>query len=90
MMEQHDVIADNTMRAENMKNTLMEWLKDSGAKMPVPDPEYSHEKRQQFLIKERKKILEEQNRKRDARLKEDYEPDKTWWGSQPSTTPEQD
>ena len=33
-------------------------------------------------VKERKKILDEQNRKRDARLKDDYQPNKTWWGSQ--------
>lgn len=82
MMEQHNVISDNASMAEEMKNTLLQWLKDSGAKMPVPDPEYSPEERQKFLVKERKKILDEQNRKRDARLKDDYQPNKTWWGSQ--------
>lgn len=82
MMEQHNVISDNASMAEEMKNTLLQWLKDSGAKMPVPDPEYSPEERQKFLVKERKKILDDQNRKRDARLKDDYQPNKTWWGSQ--------
>ena len=81
-MEQNDVIASNPERAEKMKAMLTAWLKESGARMPVPDPEYSPQARQQFLEIQRKKISEEQNRKRERRLEPDWEPDKTWWGSQ--------
>lgn len=82
LMEQNDVIASNPERAEKMKAMLTAWLKESGARMPVPDPEYSPQARQQFLEIQRKKISEEQNRKRERRLEPDWEPDKTWWGSQ--------
>jgi arylsulfatase A-like enzyme len=40
LSEQNDLAGDMPEKAKELDNKLMQWLKDNGAKLPIPNPDY--------------------------------------------------
>ncbi len=79
--EQHNLAAQEPVRAARLWAELQAWLKNTGAKIPQPytayDPASAEKLRQDHArLKER---LEQQHA---DYLKPDWQPDPTWWKSQ--------
>ncbi len=82
--ETNDVAQDNAPRVRHMRATLDAWLEDTNATFPVKDPEFDASKREarwQSLQTSGKEALEQRHA---SYLKEDYRPNKDWWGSAPA------
>jgi len=73
--EQHDQAAVQTELAVALRARLDQWLRDTGARLPVPDPEYDPEKAAARL----RHI--EQVQKHARFLDPDWKPNADWWGS---------
>jgi arylsulfatase A-like enzyme len=78
--EQHDLAASEPERASRLCAQLQAWLKETGAKLPQPNPEYTeamgeeHRKAAQSL----KQRLEKSHA---AYLEPEWQPNATWWDS---------
>ncbi len=80
--EQADVSEQNPDLVTTMRETLDNWLREVGAKLPVPDPEYVPEKEQSrlhHLEHEQMPTLEKQHA---DYLDPDWKPNDDWWQSQ--------
>ena len=73
------------MTAE-LKKELHEWLEDTDAVMPVPDPLYDEEREKSYRERSNASVLKKQEKLRQDMMKKDWRPDPEWWGSQPSVT----
>ena len=71
------------MTAE-LKKELHEWLDDTDAVMPVPDPLYDEEREKSYRERSDASVLKKQEKLRQDMMKKDWRPDPEWWGSQPS------
>lgn len=86
--EKHNLLETETMKKKNlrakaMQATLQQWLKETGAKFPTKDPQFDPAKRDarwEHLRTSGKDKLEKQHANF---LKEDFKPNKDWWGSMP-------
>ncbi|MCA9130023.1 MAG: sulfatase [Planctomycetales bacterium] len=81
--EQHDVLSQQTERAMGMRRQLDQWLADTNAQFPVPDPQFdaaAREARWQALQTSGKRQLEKQHAQF---LSADFQPNPTWWDSRP-------
>ena len=79
--EQHDLAGIDPERTAQLWKELQAWLKETGAKIPEPNPDYqpvwaAQHKRAALALKAR---LEKEHA---AYLDPDWQPDPTWWKSQ--------
>lgn len=78
--EQHDVAAKEGERTGQLWTELQAWLKETGAKLPVPNPKYQEawaEEHRQAAIA----LKPELEQKHAEFLNPNWEPDPTWWKS---------
>ncbi len=80
--ELHDVADDNPEVLESMAARMQSWLIETGALLPVPDPEYSAGDYERWLDGAREHALQEQNRLRTLRRTPTWQPGPDWWGSE--------
>ena len=81
MIEAHDLSERQADRVASMKSVLNQWLTETDAKFPEPDPEFSSDQRQTRwarLKSEGQQRLEQQHA---SYLQSDYQPNQDWWGS---------
>lgn len=81
--EQVDLADKQRDRVRTMRQTLDAWLKETNAKFPVKDPKFDTVKRSarwESLRTQGKLTLE---RRHATYVREDYRPNKDWWGSAP-------
>jgi arylsulfatase A-like enzyme len=78
--EQHDLAANEPERTAKLWAKLRAWLKETGAKMPRPNPAYQEAwaEQQQKAAQARMDRLE---REHAAYLNPDWQPNPTWWDS---------
>ena len=78
--EQHDLAKQEAARTATLWTELQAWLKESGAKIPQPNPQY-----QKAWGEEQKKAAEGAKLRLEkthaAYLNPDWQPDPTWWKS---------
>ncbi|HIQ20260.1 MAG TPA: DUF4976 domain-containing protein [Planctomycetes bacterium] len=79
--EQKDVAAENPEMTRTLRRRLDAWLAETGAKLPVPDPEYDEAAFRAWLKRRRTTFMEQLEKRHAAYLREDWQPNKTWWGS---------
>lgn len=78
--EQHDVAAAHPAHATRLRSRLDQWLTETGARMPVPNPNFSEKRWQEERIRTREKTLPGLEAQAASFLRPDYSP-KGWWGS---------
>jgi len=78
--EQHDLAAMETKHAAELWSQLQAWLKETGAKLPQPNPEYkpAWAEQQRAAALKQKENLEKQHAQI---LNPKWQPDPTWWKS---------
>ncbi len=72
------------VRADEMRNQLMEHLKQTGARFPMPDPNHSPEAEQTHLRRVEQQQMRQLERQRLLLLDPEYDPKNRWWGSEPT------
>lgn len=82
--EQHDVASANADVAGDLRSELDRWLADSGARIPKPDPRFDAEKKKQQQARIREQLKPRLERQHASYLEPDFQPNPTWWGSQPN------
>lgn len=82
--EQDNLISEYPEKAESMRAELDRWLKDTGARFPVEDPEYSEKAEKQYRDRTNARLMKSLEEKRKDMLSENWSPDDTWWGSEPT------
>jgi len=78
--EQHDLAQKETARTAKLWQELQSWLKETGAKVPQPNPDYQEAwtADHQRAAQAQKARLEKSHA---AYLNPDWQPDPTWWKS---------
>ena len=87
--EATNVIEQNPEVAERLGQQLEQFLQETQANTPEPDPEYNEQlaqERQERIVNERLPQLEQQ---RADFLKEGWQPNEDWWGSQVDSSSQQ-
>jgi hypothetical protein len=84
--EQHDLLAGvpattTEELARDLRRRLEAWLEETGAKLPVPDPEYDADAEAARLAKFRGEFMEGLEKQHAAYLDPDWKPNEDWWGS---------
>jgi arylsulfatase A-like enzyme len=78
--EQQDRAASEAERTARLWATLQDWLKETGARIPQPNPEYQAvwaEQQQKAALAQKERLEKEHA----AYLEPDWQPDPTWWKS---------
>ncbi|MGC4016057.1 MAG: sulfatase [Luteolibacter sp.] len=78
--ERHDLAATEPEQAARLWEKLQAWLKETGARIPQPNPNYEaawSEKQQQAAVKQKQQL----EKHTAAILAPDWQPDPTWWKS---------
>jgi arylsulfatase A-like enzyme len=84
-MEQYDVALRFPEQARNLREELNGWLKKTKARFPTTNPSFDASK---FAVQEAGiggRFLFERDAEAARILSPDWEPDPTWWGSEPAT-----
>lgn len=78
--EQHDLAVQEAARTAELWSELQAWLKETGARIPQPNPEYREEwsAQQQKGAQAAKERLEKEHAEI---LKPEWKPNATWWKS---------
>ncbi len=79
--EQTDVAAANPDRVAGLRNNLNDWLVETGARMPIPNPNFSKNRWEADKVRTREKTLRGLEAQAAGFLRPDYSP-KGWWGSE--------
>ena len=80
--ERHDVLNDRRATADDLWLRLQRWLDETGAKFPVPDPQYDAAGEQAFLHQAEHELMPELEMRNAAYLDPGWQPNPDWWGSQ--------
>ncbi|MEM7031392.1 MAG: sulfatase [Chloroflexota bacterium] len=80
--EQNDILADNKEKADAMRQRLDAWLKETGAKFPIPDPHYDPEKEKKRLHELEFELMPQLEAQHAEYLDANWQPNEDWWGSQ--------
>jgi len=80
--EQRDVRAGHVQLAGELRARLDRWLRDTGAKFPVPDPQYDPAKRAAYRERIERVELPKLEAQHARYLDADWQPNADWWGSQ--------
>lgn len=81
--EQVDLADRHPERVRRMRGRLAEWLKQTGAKFPKPDPEFDADQRAARWEMLRTSGLQRLERQHAGYLDADFRPNPDWWGSTP-------
>lgn len=68
-------------RAKEMSKQLMSFLKETGAKIPKPDPAHNDEQEQKTISQMKANASKKQEALRREMLNKNWQPNKSWWGS---------
>lgn len=68
-------------KVEELKAEVLAWIEESGAKIPVGDPQYNPVAEAKVKEGWRTKTLEQRENERQSMLSETYQPNADWWGS---------
>lgn len=79
--EDKELSADYPKKASLLSTELMAHLKETGAKLPTLDPNYSKEKEQATITRMKTNVLKRYGQLRLEMLQEDWQPNENWWGS---------
>ena len=79
--EQTEVAAKNAGRVASLRDRLNDWLAETGARMPIPNPNFSEQAWQNEIVRTREKTLPGLEAEAAGFLRPDYSP-KGWWGSE--------
>lgn len=80
--ERHNVFAAHPETATDLRQRLDRWLLETGARLPVPDPQYDPEKEKAYLKKLAQELMPELEAEHAEYLNPDWQPNADWWGSQ--------
>jgi len=81
--EDHNLAVQHPEKVQELEGQLMDFLVGMNASFPSPDPEFDAlqaQLRKDYLEQEWWPLLEQQRREI---LSAEYQPDSTWWGSEP-------
>jgi arylsulfatase A-like enzyme len=79
--ETTDVAARNRDLATQLRRDLDAWLEASGARLPMPDPQYDDRAYQAWLQRQRTTVLQQLEEQHAGYLRENWQPNADWWGS---------
>tara|TARA_B100001123_G_scaffold213468_1_gene241049 strand:- start:5412 stop:6929 length:1518 start_codon:yes stop_codon:yes gene_type:complete len=79
--EQIDLASQHSDVAAAMRERLDAWLVETGAKLPIPDPEYDADKESERLHHLGHEFMEELEDQHAGYLDPDWQPNEDWWGS---------
>ena len=79
--EQTNVAAMNADRVASLRDRLNDWLAETGARMPIANPNFSEQRWQEEKVRTREKTLPGLEAQAAGFLRPDYSP-KGWWGSE--------
>ena len=82
--EDNDLSDEEPDRTAQMRDDLLRWLKEKDAKYPTPDPLYDEEVTEKNRKNRKVRILKGREKQRREMLNENWEPNTTWWGSNPT------
>ena len=80
--EQHDVIGDHVSHAKELRGCLDDWLSETSAKLPVPDPEHDATKENERLQNLEHSFMQDLEIQHADYLDPNWKPNDDWWGSQ--------
>ena len=78
--EEQDLAATEGTRTGQLWSELRAWLRESGAKVPQPNPEYTEAMAEQNR-KEAQALKTRLEKQHAAYLDPTWQPDPTWWKS---------
>ncbi|MEL0098718.1 MAG: sulfatase, partial [Opitutae bacterium] len=79
--EQNDLAGKNPQRAKEMRAQLNQWLKETKAKFPIPDPQFDSTKRDTRWANMKTNSKKGMEQKAARYFDESFVPSKDWWGS---------
>ena len=79
--EQNDVIAKESKRARIMRKKLDDWLKQTKAKFPIPDPKFDKDKEKPVGGKHQNFRQAKTGKTTRFFSRSQLQPNKDWWGS---------
>ncbi|WP_245813562.1 sulfatase [Lutibacter agarilyticus] len=79
--EDNDLAKLQPEKTTQMSKALLNWLEEVGAKYPEPDPLYDAIKEKEAIAKKKKNMFNYHETLRKDMLQNDWQPNKTWWGS---------
>ena len=79
--EQHDVAAEQPRRTAELRDSLLAFLTDRGARYPTPDPTYDPVLAEQKDRYFRDTLMSQLEQQRLDMFREDWQPNPDWWGS---------
>lgn len=79
--EKNDVAHDYPEKLSALSNKLMKFLNEVGAKLPGKDMNFNAEQAKAQYLERENKMLPRLEKERNEMLKEDFQPNKTWWDS---------
>lgn len=82
--EDHNLAQLEIELTKKMSKTLLNWLKEVGAKYPKPDALYNETQEQNFITEKKTRVFKTQEIRRTNMLSKNWEPNKSWWGSIPT------
>lgn len=83
--EQRDLLSSQPEMAKTLRTQLDAWLKDTGARIPAPDPRFDPGKKKTQLENMRTKRKAALEKQHANFLNPDFQPNKNWWGSKTTT-----
>jgi len=79
--EQNDLAARHPEKVKMLRKQLDSWLKETGAKIPQPDPRFDAEKKKKQIEEIRTKKKKKLEALHEKILQSGWQPNKDWWGS---------
>ena len=83
--EQNDLAAQHPERRDTLRQKLDRWLEEVGANLPTLNPLYDDQLAERQAVTMRTRTLQNLEKRHADYVRVDWQPDKTWWGSLPST-----
>lgn len=84
--EMTDVAKRHRQKVKELRRTLDDYLKRTGARYPQPDPLYDAGREQEHLQRVRDERLPRLEKQRLEFLSPEYDPQNNWWGSEVRAT----
>ena len=69
-------------KVKELHEKLFSFLRETGAKFPLKDPQYNAQKETEYLMKVKTERLPQLEKQRLNFLSEDFNPGNNWWGSE--------
>ena len=79
--ESQPLNAQFPQKVTELRKELDQWLKDTHARLPIPDPTYIPQKEAKYLYKQETETLRKLEEQRLEMLKPTFTPNANWWGS---------